>query len=168
MKELSWIFWMISEALYPTQTPRLIHFIPLSYHELNFYMQSLFHIKLLTFYPDVLHCLKVAEANLRESRFFSLPVFEKQRQLSCYPVSHWLDRRRVCIKAPSKVTAFRQSSNNVISNNVQQIQVSFRDFQANIQRLQCLFLRAEIKENIFIHWFTPFSRSFRHHFYHRS
>ncbi len=55
------------------------------------------------------------------------------------------------MKAPSKVTAFRQSSNNVMSNNVQQIQVSFRDFQANIQSLQCLFLRAEIKENTFIH-----------------
>ncbi len=62
------------------------------------------------------------------------------------------------MKAPSKVTAFRQSSNNVMSNNVQQIQVSFRDFQANIQSLQCLFLRAEIKENIFslIYSFQPF------------
>ncbi len=58
---------------------------------MNFtFIYSLFHIKLLTFYdvPDVLHCLKVAEANLRESRFFSLTVFEKQRQLSGYPVSH--------------------------------------------------------------------------------
>ncbi len=69
-------------------TPRLIDCTLLSYYEFYFYMQSLFHIKLLTFYPDVLHCLKVAEANLSESRFVSLTVFEKQRQLSGYPVSH--------------------------------------------------------------------------------
>ncbi len=54
------------------------------------------------------------------------------------------------MKAPSKVTAFSQSSNNIMCNNVQQIQVSFSDFQANIQRLHCLFLIKYLLIDLFL------------------